>query len=126
MLKVGTYLAIQGLWSTAGIFTMVLGAVAETDIWIRVVVALCGVLSLLLSLLLGGFVKHIIGHEEYSRGLYRELDTRAERLFGELHDSMTESKCKALHAALEASVEKRLASFDDRLRRIEPPDAHNP
>lgn len=114
-----TYVAVRGLWSGAGLCTIVLGAATDTDIWVRFVVVLCGLLSLLLSLLLGGFVKHITAHEEYSRGLYRELDARAERLFEGLRGFVTEAKCADREAAVTATADAKLSVLEQRVGRCE-------
>jgi hypothetical protein len=80
---------------------------------------LCGILTLLLSILLGGFVKHIVGHEAYSQGLYAELDRRAERLFKALHGTVTEAQCKSTQKAVAAAWSGQLDLIKQRVSALE-------
>ena len=76
------YYVTRGLWSFAGIGNIVIAVTANTDsILMKVFVFLTGVITLLLSILFGAFLRHITGHEKDREALFKELSnyTRQER-----------------------------------------------
>ena len=125
MLAAGLEYGIRFLWTGAGLCAMTLSAAPESDWAVRLVMLLCGVLTLLLSLLLGGFVKHIAGHEAYSQALYAELDRRAERLFKALHGTVSDAQCKSIQKAAATAwsgqldlIKRRLDALEHQVERI--------
>jgi hypothetical protein len=133
MLATGLEYGVRVLWTGAGVCTLTLGAVAETDWALRLVTVLCGILTLLLSLLLGGFVKHLVGHEAYSQALYAELDRRQERLFKALHGTVNGEQCKSTQKAMTASftgqldlVKQRVTVLEDKLGTVEQAHTRGP
>jgi hypothetical protein len=119
MLATGLEYGIRVLWTGAGVCAMTLGAASETDWAVRLVMLLCGILTLLLSILLGGFVKHIVGHEAYSRTLYAELDRREQRLFQALHGTVNEAQCQATQKGMAAASAGQLDLVRQRLSVLE-------
>jgi hypothetical protein len=77
----GAYYTIRGLWTGAGLCTLAVGAVGESSWEARLLVILSGVVTLLLSILLGGFVKHLSQHQDYNQSLQQRLNGQADRLF---------------------------------------------
>jgi hypothetical protein len=110
---------IRVLWTGAGLCTMTLGAVTQSDWAVRLVMILCGILTLLLSILLGGFVKHIVSHEAYSRALYAELDRRSERLFKSLHGTVTKTQCESTQKAMAAKWKGQMDLVSQRVNALE-------
>ena len=68
--------------------------------------ALCGVITLLPSILVGGFVKHLASHDQHSRALDSRLkdipDKEQCRTFRESIQSVWTSKLDAIHTQVEA------------------------
>jgi hypothetical protein len=119
MLVLGMEYGIRVLWAGAGVCAMTLGAVTETDWAVRLVMLLCGILTLLLSILLGGFVKHIVGHEAYSQSLYAELDRREQRLFQALHGTVNDAQCQAAQKVMATASAGQLDLVRQRLSVLE-------
>ena len=84
MVSHGMYYGIRGLWTTSGVCTLAVGALGDTSWEARLLVILSGVVTLLLSILLGGFVKHLAAHQEYNETLQQRLNGQADRLFAVL------------------------------------------
>lgn len=133
MVAVTIEYGVRVLWTGAGLCTMTLAALPETDWGVRLVMILCGILTLLLSILLGGFVKHIVGHEAYSQRLYAELDRRQERLFRALHGTVNGEQCKSIQKAMAAAwggqldlVKQRLDVLEGKVSAAQPPHERTP
>jgi len=110
--------AIRGLWTGAGVCTVAVG-VAEGGAWEgRLVVILSGVVTLLLSVLLGGFVKHLADHADYNRTLEQSLNGRVKRLFdvlektdAKLDSAQTKQQCEMVNSFLMA----RLSALENKI-----------
>lgn len=81
--------AVRILWTSAGVCTLVVGAIGSESWESRLLVILSGIVTLLMSILLGGFVKHLTEHHEYAQSLEKELNQKAERLFDTLERQET-------------------------------------
>jgi len=125
MLATGLEYWVRFLWTGSGLCAVTLSAAPETDWAVRLVMLLCGVSTLLLSILLGAFVKHIMGHEAYSQRLYTELDRRSERLFKALHGTVNDAQCKSVQKATATTwsgqmdlVRQRLDTLEHRIEKM--------
>ena len=100
-----SYYAVRILWTGTGATTTVLAAVADVDPWLKVFVGLCGVITLLLSILLGGFVKHLASHDQHSRALDDRLkhipDKEQCRTFRTSIQEVWTAKLDAIHTQVE-------------------------
>lgn len=56
------------LWIGESIGITLLGATISEDAWLKIVVCLCGIISLILSITLGGLLKHLHQHNETLKG----------------------------------------------------------
>ena len=82
MLEQLIYYIGRGTWTGSGLATVAVAATApDGHGWIRVSVALCGLIAILMSLTLGGLLKHLASHSVDRESLFDELAsyTRAER-----------------------------------------------
>jgi hypothetical protein len=97
--------AVRALWTGAGVCTLAVGAVADSSWESRLVMILSGLITLLLSILLGGFVKHLAAHQDYSQSLEETLNLRAERLFDALEKN--ERKIDAVQSKAQCEIVQR-------------------
>ena len=113
-----THNMIRGLWTGAGVCTVAVG-VADGGAWEgRLVVILSGIVTLLLSILLGGFIKHLSEHADYNRTLEASLNGRVKKLFEvlektdeKLDSAQTKVQCEMVNKFLMA----RLSALEDKI-----------
>lgn len=91
------YWTIRGLWTGAGVCTILLGVASDGDVPTRLVPILGGLITTLLSILLGGFVVHLAGHGKHTAKLYSQLDARSERMFKILGTARQQDECDRIH-----------------------------
>jgi hypothetical protein len=118
MLPAGIEYGIRALWTGAGLCAVTLGALGEGSWEGRVLVMLSGIVTLLLSILLGGFVKHLAEHQDYNQTLERRLNGKADRLFDVLRK--TEEKLDQAQTRQQCDLVQRfftehLAAVDRKL-----------
>ncbi len=119
MLTPGFHPIVRGLWTSAGVCTVAVGAL-EGGAWEgRLVVILSGIVTLLLSILLGGFVKHLAEHGDYNRALEQSLNGKTSKLFDvldktdrKLDAAQTKQQCDMVHAYLTARLTALEAKID--------------
>ncbi len=85
--------AVRTLWTASGLCTVAVGAVGDVSWESRLLVILSGIVTLLLSILFGGFVKHLAEHQGYTQTLEQQLSTKAARLFEVLERTQTKEAC---------------------------------
>ncbi|MCL5281318.1 MAG: hypothetical protein M1376_15580 [Planctomycetes bacterium] len=112
------YYAIRTLWTGSGLFTVAVGAVGEASWEARLLVILSGVVTLLLSILLGGFVKHLAQHQEYNQSLQQRLNGQADRLFTVLEKAdvrLDQAQTKEQCALVQHFFSQQLAEVNHKL-----------
>jgi len=114
-----TYIVTRILWTGMGLSAITLGVVTETDFWVKAVVALGGLVSLLLSILFGGFVKHLASHGDHTQALACQLDERCERLFQLLAKTQTLEDCRRQHEADRTTVAARMECINAKLNAMD-------
>jgi hypothetical protein len=117
MLPTGIEYTVRALWTGAGVCAVTLGAVGEGAWEGRVLVMLSGIVTLLLSILLGGFVKHLAEHQDYNQTLEQRLNAKAERLFAALDNAQTKQQCETVQRFTAAQLTDLNHKLDALLRR---------
>jgi hypothetical protein len=118
------YYAIRGLWTGSGLCVLAVGAVGEASWEARLLVILSGVVTLLLSILLGGFVKHLAQHQEYNQSLQQRLNGQVDRLFvvlekadTKLDEAQTKEQCELVQRFFSQQLQEVHHKLDALLRR---------
>jgi len=119
MLTPGFHPIVRALWTSAGVCTVAVGAL-EGGAWeSRLVVILSGIVTLLLSILLGGFIKHLAEHGDYNRTLEQSLNGKTQKLFEvldktdrKLDAAQTRQQCDMVHSFLTARLNALEAKID--------------
>ena len=117
MIKTAVYYAVRVLWTSSGLGTVILGATAGSEDWlVRAFVVMSGIVTLLLSILLGGFVKHLAGHQADRADVFQALENRTERMFGLLEKAQTKENCDNIHAGNMALMSAKLESLENMVK----------
>jgi hypothetical protein len=103
--------SIKLLWLSAGVCTATIGVVTDTGWAVRLVTILAGIITILLSILLGGFIKHLSGHSEHTRELHRELAEMADQL-------QNKEQCETFRDSLEAIFKAELSAIHTEIAGI--------
>ena len=92
---------------------MAAAAEVHKEDWdLKVLMGLCGIITLLLSILLGGFVKHISEHSKYQREITSDFDGKCGRLFDLLEEGQTKEACKEIHSHTMQMMNTKLESIE--------------
>ena len=66
---------VEILWVSCGLGSIAVATVANTeDFWVKIVTFLCGVLTLLMSVLFASYIKHISSHAKERESLVKDKD----------------------------------------------------
>jgi hypothetical protein len=84
--------------------TVALGVVNDTGWEGRLLVILSGVVTLLLSILLGGFVKHLAAHQDYNQALEQRLFAVLAKTDDKLDETQTRRQCEVVQRFLTAQI----------------------
>lgn len=67
------------LWVGCGIGNIILAAIDTEAFWVRIVTFLCGVLTLLMSVLFASYIKHLVSHSKDRDDFVKDNDCMERR-----------------------------------------------
>ncbi len=116
MLKeAAVYYGIRTLWTGTGLYTTVLGASVTEDWHTKAILVLSGLLTTFVSLLFGGFIKHLAGHQNDRNLIFDDLNKKHERMLNLLEKSQTKESCVQVHTSMVELLDVKLKGFEDKL-----------
>lgn len=86
------YYGLRTLWSSMGIGILAVAAIPDS-FWQKIFVVLCGIITLMMSILLGSYVRHLTSHSKDREKLFEVLEEKYTRkdLFDERTENMKQS-----------------------------------
>jgi len=113
------YYSVRALWGGTGVVVAIAGVMAEHEDWhIRALLAASGLITLLMSLFFGGFMKHLAGHHAFSMTLSNEIDTRFERMFEILDKAQSKTGCNERHDTTMELMTAKLQSIENLVKML--------
>jgi hypothetical protein len=95
---------IKTMWFCSGGVTCMLGLSMDTDVLLKIIVTLCGLLTVLFSLTFGTILKHISNHNQEKYEILKEFRTVKE--------------CEALHRSILDVVNVKLEAMAEGIAAI--------
>lgn len=89
---------VKPIWILQSMGVIAVGAVQE-ETWLKILVCLCGVISLILSVTFATLIKHLQGHNDSQKALQDQLKELRSKV-----------ECEAMH---ESTVEIMTAKFEN-------------
>ncbi len=83
----------------------------------RALMMLSGFITLLLSILLGGFVKHLAGHQQDRSDIFTTLDKKWDKISETLEKMQTKEGCQLIHDSHVELIDTKLDSIEDKLSK---------
>ena len=115
MLSTMTYYATRVLWTGTGVSTVILGATVIEDWHTKALLMVTGLLTTLLSLLFGGFIKHLAGHQNDRNLIFADLDKKHDHLMNKLEATQSKETCIQMHTNLTKLMDVKLQAIDNKL-----------
>jgi len=79
-----TYYIARPLWTLAGVGNILLATTIDGDdknsLLVRIIVILCGVITVWLSIFFGAFLKHLAEHSKDRRILFEDINNRLNEI----------------------------------------------
>ena len=99
----------RGLWAGSGVFAILLGqAVGNEALLLKILMMLSGIITILLSILLGGFVKHLAGHQQDRAIIFEGIENKMDRMDKKLDKCQTKTDCDVVHKAAAELLEQKV------------------
>ena len=97
---------IRTIWFGMGLANIAIGVIGTDEILSKILTILCGLLTVIMSILLGGFIKHLAGHSSDSDRLFKVLDGYVQKELCTERVERIEEKIDGLKETIEAGFPK--------------------
>ncbi len=113
-----TYYVFRGLWTSSGVCALTLGAVGTNDFTAKLVLILTGLLTTLMSLLFGSFIKHLTTHTQDRNLIFADLEKKHTKLLKQIEKVQSKERCAEVHGVLWERMELHFKDIDGKLVKL--------
>jgi len=110
-----TYYGIRTLWTGTGLTAVALGVATPGEWETKAILILSGMLATLMSILFGGFVKHLAGHQNDRTLIFADLDKKHEVMLQRLDKMQSKEGCDSISENNKKLVDLQFKTLDDKL-----------
>lgn len=116
------YYLTRTLWTGSGVLAMAAGSIdTSEETLLKLLMFLTGIVTLLLSLLLGGFIKHLTGHQQDRAALFTSIEKKMDRISNKISAFQTKENCEMFHLAQERLFKLQVREVEARIKNAAKP-----